>query len=65
MKYILRLIVSPFVLIISLIPNIYFSFKVFVLFIRYGGEFITYTKSDKVTIYDIYKNLKLKNNEKI
>jgi hypothetical protein len=29
-----------------------------VFFLRYGGEAITYLQDDKVTIYDIYREIK-------
>lgn len=56
--FIMRLILSPFLLVIALVPNIVSSFKLTYLFVRYGGEFISYMKDDKATIFGIYQHLK-------
>jgi len=59
-KLILKLIASPFVLAVLLVFHIYTSFKNTFLFIKHGGEWITYRDDDKPTIYKIYKQLKNK-----
>ena len=65
MKIILRIIVSPFVLGIVLVFNIYHSFRNTIFFIKYGGEWITYAKKDdKKTIHDLYLQLKEANHTK-
>ena len=54
----LRIIVSPCVLILHLIFALYKSLSGTALFLWYGGEFISYKKDDKKSIYDLYKQLK-------
>jgi hypothetical protein len=57
---VLRIISSPFLLMMLLVFHIYTSFKNTYLFIRYGGEWMTYDDTDKPTIYKIYQELKAK-----
>jgi hypothetical protein len=54
----MRLILSPFMLSMSLIVFIYKAFYITILFVRYGGEFIAYRKDDRETIFKIYEHLK-------
>lgn len=56
--FILRLIISPFLLIVAAVPMLYRSFYLTFLFVRWGGEFISYRKDDKPTIFSIYQHLK-------
>lgn len=63
MKYIIRIIVLPFWLIIALV---YMTFRLglkAILFLKYGGEAITYYYEDKVTMNKIYEELKKQNYE--
>lgn len=59
-RLILRIITSPFLLIMMLVFHIYTGFLNTFLFIKYGGEWMTYSDEDKSTIYKIYKELKEK-----
>jgi len=54
----LRIIASPFVFFIFLIIHAWIPIKGTYLFIRYGGEWMTYIKDDKPTIAKIYEHLK-------
>lgn len=61
MKVLLRIIVSPFVWCIQFIWLNYVCLKTIFLFIRYGGEWITYdTEHTKPTIKKIFDELKNK-----
>jgi hypothetical protein len=60
MKITLKIIESPFLLGMLLVFHTYTSFKNTYLFIKYGGEWITYNDTDKPTIYKIYQELKAK-----
>ena len=55
---IIRIIISPFLLCIFLITYIIFAVKRFILFIKYGGEWINYEPDEKITIEMIYEQLK-------
>jgi len=55
---IIRLILSPLMLSMSLIVFMYKAFYITILFVRYGGEFIAYRKDDKETIFKIYEHIK-------
>lgn len=58
MKYIIRILVSPFVLLLLIIALAKDVFIKMYLFLRYGGEWITYYSSNqKKTINDIYHEL--------
>jgi len=54
----LRIIASPCVLILHLIFALYKSLSGTALFLLYGGEFISYKKDDRKSIYDLYEQLK-------
>jgi hypothetical protein len=57
-SYILRTLISPFILIIILTRFIYEAIKRTVLFIRYGGEFINYDSGTNTkTIADVYSKI--------
>jgi hypothetical protein len=58
-----RLLAAPFVLCFMLVAAIAHVLDMFVAFILYGGEFISYLKNDKTTIKDIYKVLKETNSK--
>ena len=58
MKYILRLFALPFWLVIGLIGLVHSLIQRSILFVRYGGECITYQIDDRATIKDIYNELK-------
>lgn len=61
--YILAKILSyPFILSIILIKYNLHAILNSILFLIYGGEWITYAKEDKVTMLDIYKQLKKNQN---
>lgn len=65
MKVIIRIIASPFVYGVQFVWLNYVCFKNTFLFIRYGGEWITYdTDRTKPTISRVYDELK-KQNESI
>ena len=57
-KIILRIIVSPFVFVIILIPFFIGFINRFWLFLKYGGEWISYGKDDKITMQMIFDELK-------
>ena len=57
-KIILRIIISPFLLGILIITYIFASFKHWILFIKYGGEWLTYKKDDPIRMEAIYEILK-------
>lgn len=57
MRHILRLLVSPFILGLLLVTYNYHVVRRLYLFLRWGGEWINYTKEDKVTIQMIYEHL--------
>lgn len=59
----MRIILSPFLLVMSLVPFIWKAFYLTYLFVRYGGEFISYRKDDKPMIFSIYEHLK--NNQQL
>ena len=53
--FILRLLVCPFILGMFIITHIYHIIKRTILFLMYGGEFITYEgKMNRHTIQDVY-----------
>lgn len=57
---VLRVIALPFVLAIILIKYNAHAIVNVVMFLVHGGEWITYAKDDKKTIYDLYKVIKEK-----
>lgn len=59
-KIILRIIALPFVTAIILISYITFALGRSFDFLRYGGEFNSYSKNETATIQDIYNELKNK-----
>lgn len=59
---VMRIILSPFLLVMALVAFIYQAFYLTYLFVRYGGEVISYDKDDKPTMFKIYQHLK--NNQK-
>ena len=58
----LRFLSFPFALCLYILIAIYYGIKGVISasfkFLMYGGEFITYGKDDKATIYVIYQQLK-------
>ena len=54
----LKYIVSPLILALILISFNAYAIRRWLLFLRYGGEVITYEKDDQVFIGDIYRELK-------
>lgn len=56
--FVIRLILSPLMLIISLVSFIWKAFYLTFLFVRHGGEIIVYRKDDRETIFKIYEHLK-------
>ena len=62
-RLLLRIIVSPLILGLLIITYIHHCLRHFVVYIRYGGEWITYLKNDPKTVQDIYKLLKEQNKE--
>jgi hypothetical protein len=57
MNIIIRIIASPFVFCIAMISRTFNAFYITYLFIRYGGEWLTYKKEDKARISSIYEEL--------
>jgi hypothetical protein len=53
-----RILVSPIILALLIFSYALGCLKHFVKYIRYGGEWVTYTKGDPKTIGDIYELLK-------
>lgn len=62
MHVLLRIIASPFVFCLFVIIHAWIPIKGTFLFIRYGGEWLTYMKDDSPTIAKIYEELKAKPN---
>ena len=54
----LRLIVSPIIFALILVGHTYSAVKRFYLFMRWGGEFITFENNERPTIEKIYQKLK-------
>jgi len=50
----LRVLVSPFVLCLILIGFNYTGLRRFILFMRYGGEFVAFEKNDRATLDKLY-----------
>lgn len=63
MKLILRILAFPFVLGIVLVTYNYHAIRNGLLFLRYGGEWITYAKDDRRTIYDYFHDQNMINNK--
>ncbi len=59
-KLIQRLIVAPFVLVLLVVTYTFQLFKHWIGYVRYGGEFITYSKDDPKRLNDIFYLLKEK-----
>jgi hypothetical protein len=57
-RIISRLIVSPIILVLLIVSYGIGCIKHFVRFIKYGGEWLSYTKNDAKRMDDIYKFLK-------
>lgn len=53
-----RIIASPFIFWILLVEYLFWFAKHFIMFIKYGGEWITYCKDEHKQINDIYELLK-------
>jgi hypothetical protein len=62
-NFVLRLMAFPFILGLILIKYNYHALRNTICFLFYGGEWITYAKEDKVTIQDIYMELKNNKND--
>lgn len=58
--FILRLICSPLILSFYFIMFFYLAIKGAFLFVKYGGEVVTYESGDSATIQNIYEQLKNK-----
>jgi hypothetical protein len=59
----LRIIASPCVLVLHIIFAIYKTIYGTTMFLLHGGEFISYKKDDRTSIYDLYLQLKELNEE--
>jgi len=58
-RLLLRLIVSPLMLLLLVTTFLYYAIYRWTLFIRYGGEWIAYENlREPITIKDIYDQLK-------
>lgn len=55
MKLILRIIVSPLMLLLLLSYYLFHAVERWVSYLRYGGEVITYDKHSRKTIQDVYE----------
>ena len=60
-RFFLRILMSPFLLCIILIKYNYHALKHTFLAVKYGGEWITYTKDEPKTIKDVFEELKSNN----
>ena len=60
---ILRLISYPFLLALIIIKYNAYALIHSILFLCYGGEWITYAEKDKITIQDIFDELKKQRDE--
>lgn len=56
-KFICRIIALPFVFGLILVTYNVHVVKYSILFLLYGGEWITYKKGERKTIQDIFKKL--------
>lgn len=56
--FLVRLLSSPFVLAVMTTYATYHLIRRFIMFLRYGGEMITFYENERPTINDIYKELK-------
>ena len=57
-----RLLASPFILGILFIGAVYICIGRFILYLKYGGEWIIFEKKDDVeSVYKIYQLLKKQN----
>jgi len=73
MKYALRIILLPAFIFILIIGAIILNIKYLINFVKYGGEFIVYSKKCQTkTIFDVFKkvdnfteNVKYQYNEKV
>jgi len=54
----IRILIAPIVFVIYVITFSFLCFKGTFLFLKHGGEWITYTKDDKVSMAKIYEKLK-------
>lgn len=59
----LRIIAYPFILGLILIKYNFHAIINSICFLFYGGEWVTYAKDDKVTMQDIYNELKKSNKQ--
>lgn len=57
-KLIARIVLSPLIFVIVFVFTLIVAVNNLILFARYGGEFINYSKDDSKHIYDIYELLK-------
>lgn len=58
-RWFLRILISPFLLIILIIAFIYLAFNRWFLFLRFGGEWLNYEDiNESKTIQHIYEKLK-------
>lgn len=58
-----RLIISPIILLLLIFTYAFGCAKHFFRFVRYGGEWVSYTKDDPKRMEDIYKLLKEQHNQ--
>jgi len=56
--FLLRLLVSPMVLALMTVGFTYSLIKRFLLYLRYGVEFISFEENEQPTVNDIYKEMK-------
>lgn len=58
MKYLFRILILPFVLGLTFIGMLFLWVKYVINFVRFGGEFISYTNiTQRKTIEDVFKKL--------
>lgn len=58
MKYLYRILVLPFILGLTFIGLLILWIKYVINFVRFGGEFISYTNTtQRKTIEDVFKKL--------
>ena len=57
-RLLLRILVSPFIFAMIIVTYLYYGMRRFVLFMRYGGDFITHERDERKNIEDIYMLLR-------
>jgi len=59
-KIVLRILVSPFLLGLLVLSHLYMGIEKWIMFLRFGAEYITYDKNSITMINDVYQIVKEK-----